>query len=336
LDGIAIDPDGKLYVHDIKGNFFHLKQNTMESAIQLPNCPGYPWLGQMGIDTNGILWALFFGEWRDNYGLFSFDGAAWKKYTSADGLFSHDASSFTFGPDGSVWVGQWAGISRYHDGIWKNFPSENGRLGGASFAFPSALDSSIYFSDMTGIYKVHYDIFTRISSETSVRLTLGANGVLWCINLSTKQLMSYDGEIWLNHPFPIIPGFNTISDGPLFVDGDNTVWIWTNAGLYQYTPDFKTTVEERKQIPHSLLFCGNHPNPFNPTTAISFTLPHAGEVKLSVYDVTGRKVTELVNGFRSVGTHTVVFDGTKCASGVYIYHLESTGMNKSGRMLLLR
>ncbi|MCX6638912.1 MAG: T9SS type A sorting domain-containing protein [bacterium] len=78
------------------------------------------------------------------------------------------------------------------------------------------------------------------------------------------------------------------------------------------------------------------PNPFNPTTTISYELPTARLVNLTVYDVNGRKVAELVKGMRDAGSHTVTFDGSGLASGVYIYHLTAGTNIASGKMVLMK
>jgi hypothetical protein len=59
-------------------------------------------------------------------------------------------------------------------------------------------------------------------------------------------------------------------------------------------------------------------------------------VKLTVYAVNGQKVATLVDGPVSAGSHAVKFDGSRFASGVYFYRFESAGLNKSGKMLLLK
>jgi uncharacterized protein (DUF362 family) len=80
----------------------------------------------------------------------------------------------------------------------------------------------------------------------------------------------------------------------------------------------------------------NHPNPFNQSTTISFSLPEASKVKLAVYDVSGRRVTELVNGWRNVGIHKVTFDGSGLASGIYVYNLTAGSFNAIGKMVLMK
>ncbi len=77
-----------------------------------------------------------------------------------------------------------------------------------------------------------------------------------------------------------------------------------------------------------------YPNPFNATTAINYQLSASSFTKLSVYDIYGRKIYELVNGWRDAGHHEVIFDATDLASGVYIYRLTAGEFTASGKMLL--
>lgn len=79
-----------------------------------------------------------------------------------------------------------------------------------------------------------------------------------------------------------------------------------------------------------------YPNPFNPTTVLSFELPEASLMKLEVYDTSGRLVQELVNGWREAGSHEVTFDGAGLASGVYLYHLTAGEFHALGKLMLLK
>jgi hypothetical protein len=67
----------------------------------------------------------------------------------------------------------------------------------------------------------------------------------------------------------------------------------------------------------------NYPNPFNPSTTISFTIPQAQHVSLVVFDALGREVATLVDSELGSGTHTVTFDGQNLSSGVYIYRIRA-------------
>jgi hypothetical protein len=80
----------------------------------------------------------------------------------------------------------------------------------------------------------------------------------------------------------------------------------------------------------------NYPNPFNPTTNIKFSVPEAGNIKLSVYNVVGEEVAVLVNGFTEVGIFDVSFDASNLPSGVYLYKLQSANSTQTKKMMLLK
>lgn len=80
----------------------------------------------------------------------------------------------------------------------------------------------------------------------------------------------------------------------------------------------------------------NFPNPFNPETSISFSLPKSEHVTLEVYDILGNRVSVLVNEVREVGTHTVSFNATALSSGVYLYKITAGNFNSSKKMNILK
>ncbi len=85
----------------------------------------------------------------------------------------------------------------------------------------------------------------------------------------------------------------------------------------------------------------NRPNPFNPATEIRFMVATAGPADLSIFDLSGRRVRSLVQGFVPAGTHTARWDGRddegqRVAAGVYIYTLEAAGVSTSRKMILLK
>ena len=67
----------------------------------------------------------------------------------------------------------------------------------------------------------------------------------------------------------------------------------------------------------------NFPNPFNPSTEIKFDLPYAGEVSLIVYDILGQKVASLAAGHYAAGHHSVTWNASGQASGMYFYRLQA-------------
>ncbi|MBS1518607.1 MAG: T9SS type A sorting domain-containing protein [Bacteroidetes bacterium] len=103
---------------------------------------------------------------------------------------------------------------------------------------------------------------------------------------------------------------------------------------YSLLTGLNTTLSE---IPTQYSLSQNYPNPFNPRTVISYELRVTGNAELKVYDVLGNEVAELVNEKQNAGSHSVEFDGSGFASGIYFYSLLINGNTiDTKRMILLK
>ena len=118
-----------------------------------------------------------------------------------------------------------------------------------------------------------------------------------------------------------------------------------NEGKYNYrlrqvdyngTFEYSNSIEVEVLNPDKFELNQNYPNPFNPITSIKFSLPSAGNVKLSVYNLLGQEVQTLVNGFKAAGVHTVSFEAKNLNSGIYLYKLEANGLTSVKKMTLLK
>ena len=89
-------------------------------------------------------------------------------------------------------------------------------------------------------------------------------------------------------------------------------------------------------LPKSIELLQNFPNPFNPSTSISFTLPERTNVILSVYNELGEKVAVLFNGEKEAGTHSLEWNASKFVSGVYIYELKTDKYSLTKKLLLMK
>jgi len=79
-----------------------------------------------------------------------------------------------------------------------------------------------------------------------------------------------------------------------------------------------------------------YPNPFNPTTTIPFELKYPGEISLIVYDVLGREVSRLHQGWLQAGNYTTTFDGSRVPSGVYFVRLNAGDFRQTRKMVLMK
>ncbi len=102
------------------------------------------------------------------------------------------------------------------------------------------------------------------------------------------------------------------------------------------TFEYSNTVEVDINTVAEFSLNQNYPNPFNPSTKISFTLPQSTNVKLSVFNLLGEKVAELVNEFKSSGFYEVDFNGSDLTSGMYLYRLEAGEFVTTRKMTLIK
>ncbi len=89
-------------------------------------------------------------------------------------------------------------------------------------------------------------------------------------------------------------------------------------------------------LPKITKLFSNYPNPFNPTTTISYQIPKAGNVQIKVYDVLGKEVALLVNEQKEPGRYTVQFDASNLPSGLYFYRMQSGNFTDVRKMLLMK
>lgn len=94
--------------------------------------------------------------------------------------------------------------------------------------------------------------------------------------------------------------------------------------------------EQNLAMPERMTLHQNFPNPFNPSTVISYDLPQSGYLTLKVFDIVGKEVATLVDGKEQAGRHSIQFRSSGLSSGVYIYRLVSNGTILSKKMMHIK
>ncbi|MEX0722756.1 MAG: T9SS type A sorting domain-containing protein [Gracilimonas sp.] len=135
-----------------------------------------------------------------------------------------------------------------------------------------------------------------------------------------------DGDTFI---YAVIDGNEQITE---VHEDNNRAWVLLNS-------ESGTSVSSEEiagAIPDVFSLNQNYPNPFNPSTLISYNLPVAQKIALKVYDVMGREVATLVDNQQSAGEHSVQFNASGLASGLYLYRLEGEQFSISRRMMLIK
>ena len=96
------------------------------------------------------------------------------------------------------------------------------------------------------------------------------------------------------------------------------------------------TIAQANSTPANFRLYAPSPNPFNPTTTLSFDLPEAGMVSLTVYDINGRETSAILSGWLSAGSYQQEFDGSNLSSGIYFASLEAGGKVQTVKMVLVK
>ena len=124
-------------------------------------------------------------------------------------------------------------------------------------------------------------------------------------------------------------------DVALSEDGLIYVADGTNVGIYRFTDPAKV---DDSFIPHpsSLILYPAHPNPFNSTTTIRYSLPNPTHVSLDVYNLTGQQISTLFDGYLQVGFHSTNLTANNLPSGLYFVKLEASGEVVTQKVMLMR
>jgi photosystem II stability/assembly factor-like uncharacterized protein len=119
---------------------------------------------------------------------------------------------------------------------------------------------------------------------------------------------------------------------------ENTGWIVGDSGTVLKTTTGGTTFINsiNTELPNSFRLYQNYPNPFNPKSNIKFQIAKISNVKLSIFDITGKEVNVLVNERMQPGSYEVSFDGSNLSSGVYFYSLTAGDFNETKKMLMIK
>ena len=110
--------------------------------------------------------------------------------------------------------------------------------------------------------------------------------------------------------------------------------LWDLLRRKFYNENLDTTDIDDK--PGKFKLYQNYPNPFNPITTIEYFLKEAKDIEINIYNISGRKITTLINSFQNAGKHSINFNASGLASGTYLYQIKSGSHSEIKKMLLIK
>jgi len=153
----------------------------------------------------------------------------------------------------------------------------------------------------------------------------GQNWQIIILNMQTSQL---------NYKW-IVPNVLTTS-GKIRITMDNSASDYHDTSN-EFTIQMISTFTERIEIsPNKFELQRNYPNPFNPNTTISYSIPNEGNVFLIIYDALGNEVKKLENGYKYSGHYSYIFEAGQLPSGIYFYRLQAGDFVETKKMILLK
>ncbi|MCU0405813.1 MAG: choice-of-anchor B family protein [Ignavibacteriaceae bacterium] len=231
-------------------------------------------------------------------------------------------------------------------GQYDTYPQNNGgTYNGAWGVYPFLPSGNTIISDInTGLYVLRFNGSIPVELTSFSAAVDNQNVTLKWSTSSEKNNQGFEVQRKNESEYYSIGfvegnGTSTEINNYTFIDRD------VKSGNYYYrlkqidfngSSDYSDEIFVEITSPIDFELEQNFPNPFNPATTIRFSLPANGFVNLSIYNLVGEKVSELVNGELQQGEHNLTFNASELPSGIYIAKLSAGNFNQSIKMTLLK
>jgi len=173
-----------------------------------------------------------------------------------------------------------------------------------------------------------------IAAKTGTLAVISGQG----LKVSGTELVQSAAITWVS------PKAITFSYTAPAVSGTDTLYATVDrgyAGAYNWAPNKGIKVKLptgliNNETPVKFYLSQNYPNPFNPVTKINYGVMKSSNVKITVFDMLGKEVSSLVNGFQTAGNYYATFDASKYSSGIYYYKIEAGDFVEVKKMTLIK
>jgi len=245
-----------------------------------------------------------------------------------------------------LWIGgRSIGISEFDGTSWHLYSQEAGEIL-INFIDDICVDKNNvkWFVYYYNLFSYNDTTWTDYTDKLPIKglecITIDENGIIWIG--AGNGLIRFDGKKFKVIDYVGGYVFGIITS--ITVDKNNIKWLgsyWGKDKNYHLVSLDDSNVHVEETVPAPFTTITNYPNPFNPSTTISFTLSEPGYTKLSVYNSAGQKIRELISSDISAGKHSFFWDGKDksgkaVSSGIYFSVLESGGKKAAGKMMMMK
>ncbi len=323
-NGIWVKPDGSFFILDLGNNKIR-KVGIDGNLVTIVD------------DTTGI--SVGRGLWvsQDEELIYYVNGNSIKKWTEAQGIVDFAKGFSSLGhiivdPSGHLVVTDRGAnrVFRVFNDSTREIIAGNGLATGGGNGF-KATETGLY--GVRGIWFMEDKSYLLATHEGSQIWYVDTAGIinLFLDGREGDEYHSGDGQHFQS------PGYKISEARGVSVDYDGNILITENdRGFIRKIARSETS----SILPHGNLKpdfdLHVYPNPFQSSTTIKYKLESQSEVKLDIYNLTGRKIKTLVNQQKMAGEHSLTFDARNLESGIYIYRLSTGSIEQRGKMLLLK
>ncbi|HEX2867219.1 MAG TPA: T9SS type A sorting domain-containing protein [Ignavibacteriales bacterium] len=306
---------------------------------------------EFAIDKNGDIYTLFQSYsrgWANYFSVSTDNGNTWNNRNLGN-LYLDDRGSFTIDPNGTFYfaVAFGGGVKKSYDkgATWQSTGYSDKyalkiRSNSKGYLFFMPDSKRLLLSKDEG--STWTSIVGGLPNVTISDFYLDSKDRVFILGNSGRIYYSADnGSAWTDITNNLqSQGLKYIAFGP-----NLTIYAATSSGEIFKTTELvdpngtdnvKDPANSSVTKPKEYSLDQNYPNPFNPTTTIRYSIPHAGNVNISLFDALGNKVMELVNEYKSEGIFHVEFDGKGFTSGVYFYRIQSGSYAETKKLMLLK
>lgn len=277
-----------------------------------------------------------------NRGAACYNGQSWSTFTYENNALPHNWVYAICALENKVWFGTYLGLVRLDGNGFEVFNHENSMLPHPTVRALLHDGEKLWISTEGGIVTFDDENWESFTPENSIVPTNYAedmqmiNGDIW-VATSDGAFRHTEGE-WVSYKTNNSGILSNHVNG-VAVDTFNNIWLSCyDVGVSIYNDNIPQSGINGDQVllPQTSYLQQNYPNPFNSLTTINYQLSTDSYVEMAIYNISGRKITTLINEHLNAGEHKLIWDAGGLSSGIYIGRLNCGNESSSIKMLLMK